>query len=91
MPIPDEIPVQQEGIGQAIVAELVGQHVMGALAREMAGALRESVGILKTENQAQAHVVEAGPSFLKREFFWSNPDEFVGDPKEPRKADKWLE
>ncbi|GMP86562.1 hypothetical protein CsSME_00039293 [Camellia sinensis var. sinensis] len=45
----------------------------------MAGALRESMGILRAENQAQAHVVE------------SNPDEFVGDPKEPLKADEWLE
>ena len=64
---------------------------MGALAREIAGALRESMDILKAENQVQAHVAKAGPSFLKREFFRSNPDEFVGDPKEPLKADEWLE
>ena len=56
---------------------------MGALAREIAGAL----GILRAENQ----VAEAGPSFLKRKFFRYNPDEFVGDPKEPLKADEWLE
>ena len=47
--------------------------------------------ILRAENQVQAHVVEAGPSFLKREFFQSNPDEFLGDPKEPFKVDEWLE
>ena len=56
---------------------------MGALAREIAAAL----GILKAKNQ----VAEAGPSFLKSEFFRSNPDEFVGDLKEPFKADEWLE
>ena len=85
MLIPDEVPAQQEGVGQANVAEPVGQQAMGALAREMAGALRESMDILRAENQVQAHVAEAGPSFLKREFFRSNPDEFVGDPKEPLK------
>ena len=61
---------------------------MGALAREMAGALRESMDILRAENQVQAHVAETRPSFLKREFFWSNPDEFLGDSKKPLKADK---
>ena len=45
------------------------------------------MGILRAENQ----VAEEGTSFLKREFFRSNPDEFVGDPKEPLKADEWLE
>ena len=65
------------------MAEPVGQQAMGALAREIAGAL----GILKAGNQA----AEAGPSFLKREFFRCNPDEFIGDPKEPLKADEWLE
>ena len=64
---------------------------MGALAREMAGALKESLGILRAENQVQAHVAEAGPSFLKREFFRSNPDEFLEDPNEPLKANEWLE
>mgnify|MGYP003702658971 FL=1 len=33
MPIPEGIPVQQEGVGQANVAEPVGQQAMGALAR----------------------------------------------------------
>ena len=89
--MPEEIPAVQEGIGQANVAEPVGQQAMGALAREIAGAFRESVGILRAENQAQVVVADAGPSFLKREFFRSNPDEFVGDPKEPLKADEWLE
>lgn len=91
MPISDEIPAQQEGVDQANMAEPVGQQAMGALTREMAGALRDSMGILKAENQAQAQVVDAGPSFLKREFFRSNPDEFVGDSKEPLNADEWLE
>ena len=45
------------------------------------------MGILRAENQA----VEAGPSFWKREFYRCNPDEFIGDPKEPLKADEWLE
>ena len=91
VPVPEEIPAVQEGVGQANVAEPVGQQAMGALAREIAGAFRESVGILRAENQARVVVADAGPSFLKREFFRSNPDEFVGDPKEPLKADEWLE
>ncbi|KAF5933080.1 hypothetical protein HYC85_029251 [Camellia sinensis] len=82
-PLPGEIPAVQEGVGQANVAEPVGQQAMGALAREIAGAL----GILRAGNQ----VAETGPSFLKREFFRSNPDEFIGDLKEPLKADEWLE
>ena len=89
--MPEESPAVQEGIGQANVAEPVGQQAMGALAREIAGAFRESVGILRAENQAQVVVTDAGPSFLKREFFGSNPEEFVGDPKKPLKADEWLE
>ncbi|KAF5932166.1 hypothetical protein HYC85_028337 [Camellia sinensis] len=60
---------------------------MDALAREMAEALRESMDFLRAENQVQAHVAEAEPSFLKRELFRSNSDEFLGDPKEPLKAD----
>ncbi|KAF5947317.1 hypothetical protein HYC85_013274 [Camellia sinensis] len=42
----DDIPAQQEGVGQANVAEPVGQEAMGALARGIADALRESMGIL---------------------------------------------
>ncbi|KAF5933939.1 hypothetical protein HYC85_030110 [Camellia sinensis] len=83
VPLPGEIPAVQEGVGQANVVEPVGQQAMGALAREIAGAL----GILRAGNQA----AETGPSFLKREFFRCNPDEFIGDPKEPLKADEWLE
>ncbi|KAF5933551.1 hypothetical protein HYC85_029722 [Camellia sinensis] len=83
VPVPDDVPALQEGVGQANVAEPAGQQAMGTLAQEIARAL----GILRAENQ----VAEAGPSFLKREFFRSNPDEFVGDPKEPLKADEWLE
>ena len=89
--MPDEIPAVQEGIGQANEAEPVGQQAMGALAREIAGAFREPVGILRAEKQARVVIADAGPSFLKWEFFRSNPDEFVGDPKEPLKADEWLE
>ena len=73
------------------MAEPTGQEAMDALARGIADALRESVGIFRAENPVQAQVVEAGPSFLKREFFWSNSDEFIGDPKEPLKADERLE
>ena len=87
MPLPDDIPAQQEGVGQANVAEPTGQQAMGALAREIAGAL----GILRARNQEPAHAAEAGPSFLKREFFRSTLDEFVGDPKVPLNADEWLE
>ncbi|KAF5939287.1 hypothetical protein HYC85_023546 [Camellia sinensis] len=85
MPLPDNILAQQEGVGQANVAEPAGQQAMSALGREITGAL----GILRAGNQDQAHVAKAGPFFLKREFFWSNPDEFVGDPKKPLKADEW--
>ena len=87
MPLPDDIPAQQEGVGEANVAEPASQQAMSALAREIAGAL----GILRAGNQEQTHAAEAGPSFLKREFFRSNSDEFVGAPKEPLTADKWLE
>lgn len=91
MPISDEISAQDEGVGQANMAEPVGQQAMGALAREMAGALRESMDILRAENQVQAHTAEAGLSILNRELFGSNLDEFLGDPKELLKADEWLE
>ena len=94
MPLPDDIPAQQEGVGQANVAEPAGQEATGALGRVIAETLRESVGIFRAKNPVQtpvqAQAVEAGHSFLKREFFGSNPDEFVGDPKEPLKADEWL-
>ena len=91
VPIPDDISTQEEGVGQSNVVNPVGQQAMGVLAREMAGALRECMDILKAENQVQVQVTEVGPSFLKREFFQSNPDEFLGDPKEPLKVDEWLE
>ena len=61
---------------------------MGALAREIAEAMKESIGILRAENPVQAQVVDVAPSFLKREFFRSNPDEFLGDLNEPLKTDK---
>ena len=53
VPLPEEVPAVQEGVGQGNVAEPAGQQAMGALTREIAGAL----GILKAENQ----VAEAGP------------------------------
>ena len=56
MPLPDDIPAQQEGVGQANVAEPAGQEAMGALARGIADGLRESVGILRVENPVQAPV-----------------------------------
>ena len=56
VPLADDIPAVQEGVGQVNVAEPGGQQAMGALAREIAGAL----GILRAGNQAS----EAGPSFL---------------------------
>ena len=64
--LPDDIPAVQEGVSQANVAEPAGQQAMSALAREIAGAL----GILRAGSQA----AEVGPSFLKREFFRSNPE-----------------
>ncbi|KAF5932832.1 hypothetical protein HYC85_029003 [Camellia sinensis] len=94
-----EVPVQEEGLGQANMAEHVGQAeapgqagqaAMGALAREMAGALRESMNILRVETQARENVVETRASFLTREFLWAKPEEFHGGPK-PTKADEWLE
>ena len=54
MPLPDDIPAQQEVVGQANVAEPAGQEAMGALARGIADALRESVGIFRAENPVQA-------------------------------------
>ena len=58
VPLQCEIPAVLEGVGQANVAEPVGQQAMGALAREIAGAL----GILRAGNQAAV----TGPSFLMR-------------------------
>ena len=46
VPLQGEIPAVQEEVGQANVAEPVGQQAMGALAREIAGAL----GILRAGN-----------------------------------------
>ncbi|XP_028092166.1 uncharacterized protein LOC114292411 [Camellia sinensis] len=47
--------------------------------------------ILKVENQVQAHIAKTWLSFLERKFFRSNLNKFVGDLKEPLKADEWLE
>ncbi|XP_028062686.1 uncharacterized protein LOC114266002 [Camellia sinensis] len=63
---------------------------MGALAREMAGALRESMNVLRAETQVRENAVETRASFLTREFLRAKSDEFHGGP-EPKKADKCLE
>ncbi|XP_028101540.1 uncharacterized protein LOC114300851 [Camellia sinensis] len=63
---------------------------MGALAREMAGALRESMNILRAETQVRETVAEIRASFLTREFLRAKPDEFHGGP-DSKKADEWLE
>lgn len=94
-----EVPVQEEGLGQADMAKQVGQAevsgqagqaAMGALAQEMPGALRESMNILRAETQARENVVETRASFPTREFLRAKPDEFHGGP-DPNKADEWLE
>ena len=54
MPIPDDISAQQEGVGQANVAAPASQQAMDALARGIADALRESMGILRAEVPVQA-------------------------------------
>ena len=63
---------------------------MKALAREMAGALREFMNLLRVENQARENTTESRASFLTIEFLRAKPDEFLGGP-EPKKADEWLE
>ncbi|THG16474.1 hypothetical protein TEA_001655 [Camellia sinensis var. sinensis] len=55
VPIQDKISTQDERVGQTNVAEPMGQQVMDGLVREMARALRESMDILKAENQVQDH------------------------------------
>ncbi|XP_028103181.1 uncharacterized protein LOC114302363 [Camellia sinensis] len=56
----------------------------------MAGALRESMNILRAETQARENVAETRTSFFTREFLRAKPDEFHGGP-EPKKVDEWLE
>ncbi|XP_028057189.1 uncharacterized protein LOC114261181 [Camellia sinensis] len=63
---------------------------MRALAREMAGALQESMEILRAKQVARTIEGETRTSFLKNEFFRSNPAEYSGEP-DPMKADEWLE
>ncbi|XP_028070168.1 uncharacterized protein LOC114272647 [Camellia sinensis] len=79
-----------EQVGQAEVSGQAGQAVMGALALEMVGALRESMNILRAETQARENVAETRASFLTREFLRAKPDEFHGG-LDPKKADEWLE
>ncbi|XP_028093882.1 uncharacterized protein LOC114293970 [Camellia sinensis] len=79
-----------EHVRQAEVPRQTGQAAMGALAWEMAGALRESMNILRTKTQARENAVETRASFLTREFLRTKPQEFHGGP-EPKKADEWLE
>ncbi|XP_028125090.1 uncharacterized protein LOC114322026 [Camellia sinensis] len=56
----------------------------------MAGALRESMNILRVETQARENVAETRASFLMREFLRAKPDEFLGG-LEPKKGEEWLE
>ncbi|XP_028108053.1 uncharacterized protein LOC114306930 [Camellia sinensis] len=62
---------------------------MGVLAREMAEALRESMDILREKKAARTIEGEPRVLFLKKEFFHSNPVEFLGGAK-PLKADERL-
>ncbi|XP_028108693.1 uncharacterized protein LOC114307497 [Camellia sinensis] len=79
-----------EQVGQAEVLGQPSQAAMGALAREIAGALRESMNILRVETQERENVAETRASFLTREFLRAKPDEFHGGPN-PKKRDEWLE
>ncbi|XP_028061526.1 uncharacterized protein LOC114264983 [Camellia sinensis] len=63
---------------------------MGVLAKEMAKALWESMEILRAEQAAKTIEGETRASFLKKEFFRSNPIEYSGEP-DSMKANKWLE
>lgn len=63
---------------------------MEVLAREMARALRESMEILRAEQATRTIKEETRTSFLKNEFFHSNPVEFSGGP-DPMKVDEWQE
>ncbi|XP_028082364.1 uncharacterized protein LOC114283685 [Camellia sinensis] len=81
---------QEEGMGQNNVAAPPAQDAMRVLAREMAGALRESIDILRAKQEARTIEGETRVSFLKKELFRSNPVEFLGDA-EPLKVDEWLE
>ena len=63
---------------------------MGALAQQMSGALKESMYLLRVENQAPENALETRASFLTREFLWAKLDEFHRGP-EPKKTDEWLQ
>ncbi|XP_028119918.1 uncharacterized protein LOC114317416 [Camellia sinensis] len=63
---------------------------MGTLAREMARALREAMEILRVEQVARTIEGETRASFLKKEFFQSNPSKYNSEP-DPMKANEWLE
>ncbi|XP_028085074.1 uncharacterized protein LOC114286177 [Camellia sinensis] len=90
IPAQPEIPPQEVGVGQNNVPAPPAQGAMGVLAREMAGALRESMEMLRAEQVARTIEGEMRASFLKKEFFRSNPAEYNGEP-DPMKADEWLE
>ena len=77
-------------MGQNNIPIPLTQEDMGALAREMVGALWESMEILRAEQAARTIEGETRASFLKKEFFRSNLVEYNGKP-DPMKADKWLE
>ncbi|CAL5392807.1 unnamed protein product [Camellia sinensis] len=82
---------EEEGVKVDLVeiAELHRHNVMRALAREMVGALHESMEILRAL-ATRTIEGENRVSFLKKEFFRSNPPEYSGEP-DPIKVDKWLE
>ncbi|XP_028114370.1 uncharacterized protein LOC114312332 [Camellia sinensis] len=90
IPTEPEIPPQEEGVGQNNIPVPPSQEAMGTLAREMTGALRESMEILRAEQAARTIEGETRASFLKKEFFRSNPVEYNDEP-DLMKADEWLE
>ena len=79
-----------EVVGQASMAEREVHGVVGFLARELVGGLRESMIILRAEEAARAIVGEIGTSSLAKEFFKSNPMEFHGSVN-PLLEDEWLD
>ncbi|XP_028109994.1 uncharacterized protein LOC114308591 [Camellia sinensis] len=89
-PAPQDHPPQEEGVGQNNAAVPPAQDAIGALAREMAGAFPESMEILRAEQAARTIEEETQVSFLKKEFFRSNPTEYSGEPN-LMKVDEWLE
>ncbi|XP_028124242.1 uncharacterized protein LOC114321257 [Camellia sinensis] len=84
-----DLPFQEEEVGQNDVAVPLAQDAIGALAPEKVGALRESMEILQAKQAAMTIEGETQVSFLKKKFFRSNPAEFSGGP-DSIKVDEWL-